>query len=66
MMDLTKKNGIGDLTIENKWKWRIQASKLSWGFRCHKWMNTEMSHILVGGLEHGWIIFPYIGNDHPN
>jgi len=28
------------------------------------WITTE--DIDVGGLEHGWIIFPYVGNNNPH
>ena len=29
-------------------------------------MGTTEVAILVGGLEHEWIIFTFIGNNHPN
>ena len=29
------------------------------------WEN-DTKEWLVGGLEHDWLIFPYIGNNHPN
>jgi hypothetical protein len=28
--------------------------------------QSQRNEFLVGGLEHGWIIFPYIGNNNPN
>ena len=44
----------------------LRTSSRGWGqpgansaFGCH-------GAFPIGGLEHGWIIFPYIGNDHPN
>ena len=29
-------------------------------------MAMKKEHDLVGGLEHDWMIFPYIGDNHPN
>jgi hypothetical protein len=29
-------------------------------------LNVPKPSKLVGGLEHEWISFPYIGNNHPN
>ena len=37
--------------------------RLRFSFRVDSWLTH---HVLVGGLEHEFYGFPYIGNNHPN